>query len=46
MNPKARVLRDKAMSLQGYARMIDEGTAEEAMQAAEACSGQKWLRKE
>ena len=43
----ARMLRDKAMSLQGYAELFDEETdlAAQVRQAVDICWPERWLRK-
>ena len=45
---RARMLREKAMSLQGYAALFDERTdlAEQVRQAVDVCYPQHWLRTE
>ena len=44
---RARMLREKAMNLQGYARLFGEedGLAEEVGRAVDTCYPEKWLRK-
>ena len=44
---RARMLRDKAMSLQGYAELFDEETdlAAQVRQAVDICWPERWLRK-
>ena len=45
---RARMLREKALDLQGYATLFDEGAdlAEQVRRAVEICYPEKWLRKE